>query len=65
MLYALQLNNAFFANGTFFITAFSHVGTQNVPETVLGVDVTTGAVTLEHAHKNLSLIHISEPTRPY
>ena len=54
-----QLNNAFFANAQFFITAFSHVGTKSVPETVLGVNVTTGAVTLEHQHNNGNMVDMA------
>jgi hypothetical protein len=54
-----QLNNAFFANGQFFITAFSHVGTKSVPETVLGVNVSTGAVTLEHPHRNGNMVDMA------
>jgi hypothetical protein len=54
-----QLNNAFFANGQFFITGFSHVGVKNVPETVIGVNVTTGAVTLEHAHHNGNMVDMA------
>ena len=55
-----QLNNAFTANGTFFITAFSHVGPgAATPEAVLGVDVRSGAVTLEHAHNNSNMIDMA------
>ena len=54
-----QLNNAFFANGQFFITAFSHVGKQSVPESVLGVNVSTGAVTLEHPHQNGNMVDMA------
>lgn len=55
-----QLNNAFFANGLFFITAFSHGGhAGRVPEAVIGVNVSTGAVVLEHAHKNGNLVDLA------
>lgn len=54
-----QLNNGFIANGTFFITAFSHHGSLTVPEAVIGVDVHSGEVTLEHAHSNGNMIDMA------
>ena len=56
-----------FLFASLFVVTFSCVDSENTIDTVL--DYETGAIlrtiSVNNAVLNLSLIHISEPTRPY
>ena len=45
-------------DGVFFITAFDHADGPPYPETVLGVDLTTGEVVWERAHGGGNLVDL-------
>ena len=53
-----QLNNAFIAAGTFFISAFA-AGAPPGTESIVGVDVRSGQVVLEHEHEGGNLIDMA------